>query len=87
MNRQPQPHAKRLPYIRSVSTATKQRSWPRGSGDAGIPSTGDQREVGTQPACSHVHPRPLRAALISQGTHMVCFNDCDSLFKNNCLCR
>lgn len=85
MNRQPRPHAKRLPYIRSVSTATKQRSWPRGSRDARIPSTGDHREVGTQPACSHVHctpfSRPLRAALISQGTHMVCFNDWDSLFK------
>lgn len=82
-NRQPPPpsqHAKRLPYRPSVSTATEQRSWPRGSRDAGIPSTGDRREVGTRPGCSHAHPRLLRAARSSQGTHGVCFNERDSLF-------
>jgi len=65
MNHQPQPRAKRLPRARSAPTATRQRSWPRGSRDAGTPSTRDRREAGTQPARGRVHPRPLRAALTS----------------------
>lgn len=82
MNCQPQPHAKRLPHIRSVSTATKQRSSATrlpGCQDSQAPGiTGKQAP--SQPAATDTL-NPPRAALASRGTHTVCFNDWDSLFK------
>lgn len=85
---QPRPHAKRLPLrtLRLHSHQTK-GAGHEAAGTAGFPAPGMAgKRAPSQPAASYTLA-PLSAAPVTRGTHTLCFNDRDSLFKNNRLCR